>query len=303
MIAFRDGNPYITDYVSSILAFIFNKTRSLRFNRTSFSFQSTNGTFVNDVRIETETKLSENDKITLGIHPDTAEVSRPDTYIFTVIRQEVVELEDSDDGDVEFVDGVDSGNESGDVRELQGTPDEEMRELEKDAEGDDGDSQLRQGNTAEQESKKENVQLSSTSVDQPTSSSNQPSTSRGLLNFALNDQLKKKSDNLRRWNKNAPQLIEPQPMKKRRKKKESHQPVAGPSNGSLPQGAPKKRGRPSKEVKEKLAAIVPPKDDKPKDPKPKRDVKIKMTKHNRGSFLCKPLNQNENDVDTSEDTE
>lgn len=164
----------------------------------------------------------------------------------------------------------------------------------------DNDVEDQSGGTANQEDNGENAQPSCTNH-QSTLSSVQPSTSR-LMSFPLNDQaLKIKHNQLRRWNMNAPPLIEPQPMKRRRGR-QPQEPVAGPSNGSLPQGAPKKRGRPPKDLKEKLAAIVPPKDNKPKEPKPNRDLKVKITENNRGSFLCQLPDQNQDD-DTSEDTD
>lgn len=230
--------------------------------------------------------------------------------MFKVTRQEVVELDDSDDEDVQIVE-ADSGNESGDVRELRKKPDEDIADQDDEAGADEPQTSESGEEERISEAGGEDHQMHEASEEEDNKvtrqdTSNQPSTSQSPAKSAASilQKLREKHDNLRHWKKSKIPLIDPLPMKRGRKKKEPQQPVAGPSGVNLAQGAPRKRGRPPKELQEerkkKLAAIAPPVEEKPKEPKPARDVKIKITKNNRGSFLCEiPGNSD----DTSEDTE
>lgn len=280
-----------------------------------------------------ETALSENDRISLGIHPDLADAQSQETYLFNVVRQEVVELDDdTDDDDVQIVE-VDSGNESGDVRELQKTPDEEIVDRANDAGVDVGqrtdagevDNRMEVADEQENpmsEADEEDIPMNEAAEDSSDSNaqdnSDQPSTSQNhtpSIATTILQKIREQQEKLRHGNMSKTPIIDPLPMKTGRRKKEPQEPVAGPSGLNLAQSAPKKRGRPrkatskepkkrlqpTKELKERLAAIAPPLEEKPKEPKPHRDIKIKITKNNRGYFLSKPSDQSPDD--TSEDTE
>lgn len=208
-----------------------------------------------------------------------------------------MELDDSDDEDVQIVE-IDSGNESGSVEEVQRLPDENA------ADQNDDEKAGEEEDEAVEEDK---------SDEKAPENSKEPCTSQSVITgppLSKVQQLKEKQESLRHWNVSKVPVIDPLPLKTGRQRKEPEQPVAGPSTGKRKnqkqpavQGAPKKRGRPPKELKERLAAIVPPVQEKPKDPKPARDLKIKITKNNRGAFLCTDLQKNQNAEDTSEDTE
>lgn len=226
--------------------------------------------------------MSENDQISFGLGPELADVRNQDTYVFTVTRQDFIELDDSDDDndkDVQIAEPTDGENECCDVGDLQITPVDEL-----------------EGQSVETHEPKEQENCKSKEKGNSTSQSHSKDPVLGISKL---QELKERQESLRHWNISKPPIIDPLPMKIGRRKK---QPVSGQPSEVNPQCASKKkRGPVPKDRKEKLAALVKPVEEKTTEPKPRRGLKIKLTKNNRGNFLIVPPADQKSSSDTDKD--
>lgn len=307
-IFFKDGKVYVLDYNVNILSlsitafFIFSLS------------QSTSGTYVNEEKIlpNTEREIFENDHISFGANPTEADRSDRTNFIYKLTTVQTFTVDSDDDSDILEITSIDpkpsTENEISEPIQIDRNVAIENNEVE--AYESEADSNATEVN----EEIGNNLQpLPVIEPDQPEADTNATEAPNDVENhpqpmlesFATTSSaastkttkipilekfpnLKKKQQLLRHWNQQGVKLIEPLEMKKLRKRRTSvvdSLSTASPAAAS----APRKRGRPRKvieNIKNKLKELAdnqPVKE--PPKPKRKRDLKIKITKDNRGNFL------------------